>query len=56
MCTNIEAFKREVVSIIRQDPSRISEMCTVFQGVDTPEKLAEYVEIPQEEMTRLLHS
>jgi hypothetical protein len=56
MCTNAEAFKAEIRSIVLTRPDRIIEMCSLFSDVDTPEKLAEFIDIPKEEMHALLRS
>lgn len=54
MCTDVEAFRSEILSLIRREPDSIDEMCKVFLDVDTPEKLADFLEISQMEMKELM--
>lgn len=53
MCTDPDAFRSEIRSILRGDPGRLPEFLGVFAGVTTPSALAELLEMPEEEMQRI---
>lgn len=54
MCTDPDAFRSEIRSILKNDPRRLPEFLDIFAGITTPSALAELLEMPEEEMRKIV--